>query len=59
MYDMAKVFRIQNKQNGTPQFVKRAPKWKFLSLMDHSVILTQILNFYFLYTQMGKIKADT
>ena len=36
------LFYIQNEQNGTPYIVKRALKWKFLSLMDHSVISTQI-----------------
>ena len=37
---MAKVFfYVQNEQHGIPKFVEQAPKWKFSSLFDHSVIL--------------------
>ena len=35
--------------------MQRAPKWKFLSLMDHSVIFSQIRPKLPLYTKRAKI----
>ena len=37
--------------------MKPAPKWKFSSLIDHSVIFTQICPKLSLYTKWAKIKS--
>ena len=52
-----KSFYIQIEQKVTLWFVKWAPKWKCSTLIDHSVVFSQICQKLPLYTKWAKIKT--